>query len=169
VPFAASPLPGRLVLCAGTPEPDGFDCRHGGSASVVTVQESGDCSVESVRTGRFRFAEEAVSVRTRADLDALASRFPPEEAARTLLRVTLAGTLPGEEHAAVEEIRRDLASRLLHLDWRAQGLRREIDAAAIDAEFPAGSFPHALLSALAAREDGPAIRAAFEIMEEARP
>jgi DNA repair protein SbcD/Mre11 len=168
VQFAASPVPGRLVACAGTPEPDGFDCRHEGSAFVVTLSEAGAPAAEAVTTGGLRFVDEEIELRSIPELDALESRFSSGEAGRTLLRITLSGALPGPDLDALEEHRKSFAERLAFLDWRAEGVRRIVDSAAIDAEFPADSFPHALLSSLATTGDTTALQEAYELLQEAR-
>jgi exonuclease SbcD len=169
LPFATSPIPGGLVLCAGTPEPDGFDCRHAGSASIVSAEETGMPAVEAVRTGGFRFLDVELALRAAADLESLASRFAPAEAERTLLRLTLTGTLPADDLLALEETRRGLTERLAYLDWRASAVRRRIDARAIEEEYPPGSFPHELLSSLLAGGDGAALEIASELLQESKP
>ena len=167
-PFTARPAPDRFVACAGTPEPDGFDCSHQGSVLLVSFDNDGRCEVETLRTGHFRFVDESVEVRGEAELRALEKRFSAEEGTRTLLRLTLSGVLGREEHARLEETRRALGERLLHLDWRAGGVREQIDARSIDSEFPTGSFPHRLLSALEAAGDTEALETAYELVQEAR-
>lgn len=167
-PFTLRPAPDRFVACAGTPEPDGFDCSHQGSVHIVSVDGDGHPEVEEIRTGHFRFVDETAELRGAAELRALENRFSADEGTRTLLRLTLTGVLAREEYASLEQTRRSLGERLLHLDWRAEGVREQIDAQSIDSEFTAGSFPHRLLSALSACGDAEALATAYELVQEAR-
>jgi hypothetical protein len=54
------------------------------------------------------------------------------------------------------------------VDVRAEGLREEITPDAIDREYPAGSFPHALLTSLFQDDDQDALRIAHELLGELR-
>jgi DNA repair protein SbcD/Mre11 len=168
LPFSASPAPGKLVLCAGTPEPDGFDCRHEGSAAILCVSAEGEATVQTVASGRFRFADESPVIASDSDLAELERRLRAGDPARTLARVKPSGSLDREGLTAAEELRSRLDAALAYLDWRDEGLRRRVDRDDIDAEYPAGSFPHELLSALAAARDGEALELAWELLQEAR-
>jgi hypothetical protein len=55
---------------------------------------------------------------------------------------------------------------VLHLDWEDDGVRESLDRAAVDAAWPADSFPHRLLSSLL--DDPEALEIANEALEEAR-
>jgi hypothetical protein len=61
-----------------------------------------------------------------------------------------------------------MAGTLLHLDLRAEELREEITPDAIDREYPAGSFPHSLLTSLFHDDDQEALRIAHELLGELR-
>lgn len=155
----------ETLFSAGTPEPDGFGCDHGGSAWLLELMEGG-LRAEAVPTGRFRFRHETVELTSLADLSALAARHAGEAASRELLKVRLSGRIGKEDREALAEARRSLEGRLLHLaDWNETGVRERIDAEAIDREYPAGSFPHDLLTCL--MEDAEALDLAHELLEEA--
>jgi hypothetical protein len=159
---------GERVFFPGTPEPDGFDCPHEGGAWSLDLGEDGGISAQPVRTGAFRFVDLDLGIRTAADLESLEKRFSGPEAKSVLARVRLSGRAPRELLAEVEQARRRMAGRLLHLDLRTDGLREEITAEAIDREFAEGSFPHTLLRRLADAGDLESLEMAHGLIEEAR-
>lgn len=159
--------PGRSsrVFLPGTPEPDGYDCAHAGTAWLLRLD--GDVvAAEPLATGAHRFAHEDLAVEAAADLAALAARYDGPAAARTVLKVRLAGRIARGERAAVAEAERALRSRVLHLDWDDARLAERIDREAIDAAYAAGSFPHRLLTSLL--DDPGALEVARETLEGAR-
>ena len=168
LPFTASPAPGCLLLCAGTPEPDGFDCRHGGSVTLVTIEGEGEPEVELIPTGAYRFRDETLELTPGVDAAALVRRYGSPDAKRTLLRLELEGSLSREERAALGELRKELERSLLFCDWRDALLRDRIERSDIDDEYPAGSFPHQLLTTLADSGDAEALQTAYELLEESR-
>jgi hypothetical protein len=159
---------GERIFFPGTPEPDGFDCPHEGGAWSLDLGEDGGISAQPVRTGAFRFVDLDLGIKTAADLESLEKRFSGPDAKAVLARVRLSGRAPRELLAEVEQARRRMAGRLLHLDLRTDGLREEITAEAIDREFVEGSFPHALLRRLADAGDLEALEMARGLIEEAR-
>ena len=159
--------PGRAsrVFIPGTPEPDGYDCAHAGTAWFLRL---GDDSVEAepLETGAHRFVHETLDAVTAADLATLQARHAGAGAAREVLKVRLAGRIAREERAVLAETERTLRARVLHLDWDEAGVREAIDRGAIDAEYAAGSFPHRLLTMLL--DDPEALAIAHETLEGAR-
>ena len=166
LPFPRSPGAADRIYYPGTPEPDGFDCTHEGSAWVVELDVDGGTRAAPVRTGSLRFVEESLAIREARDLEHLESRYGGEEARRMLLRVTLAGRLPRESLGDVGSLARRMADRLLYLDLRTGALAEEITPEMIDREYPQGSFPHSLLTRLAG--DAEALALAQELLEESR-
>ncbi len=159
---------GERVFFPGTPEPDGFDCPHEGGAWSLDLGEDGGISAQPVQTGAFRFVDLDLGIRAAADLDSLEKRFSGPEAKAVLARIRLSGRAPRELLDEVEQVRRRMAGRLLHLDLRTDALREEITVEAIDKEFAEGSFPHALLRRLADAGDFEALEIAHGLLEEAR-
>ncbi len=154
------------VFCAGTPEPDGFDCRHEGSAWLLELDKDNSVSAKSVRTGALRFREESVEVSHASDLEKVARFAEDPEAARSVLRLHLRGRVAREVLASLGDLRARMAKSFLHLDLRSDELREELTREAIDRAYPAGSFPHSLLVRLAERGDQEALEAASELLAE---
>jgi DNA repair protein SbcD/Mre11 len=168
VPFPETPTSADRIFCAGTPEPDGLDSAHEGGAWILDVEETGSVAARRVRTGAYRFRDETRRIAEEADIATLAADFADEEARRTVLRLRLEGRVSREARAAVGELETRLAGSLLHLDLRTEGLRERLTPELIDAEYPAGSFPHALLTRLAASDDTDALEIAHDLLREVR-
>jgi exonuclease SbcD len=166
--FPATPGARDRIFCAGTPEPDGFDCTHEGSAWTLTLQDSGAVSARPVTTGSHRFLDEARDIGTTDDLGQIERQYTGPGSETTLLRLRLRGRAPREVIFSVGALRSRLSRSLLHLDLRTDELREEITAEAIDRDYPAGSFPHSLLTRLSREGDQEGMQIAHELMREMR-
>jgi DNA repair exonuclease SbcCD nuclease subunit len=167
LPFPERPGRGDRIFIAGTPEPDDFKCRHGGSVWLLEIAAGGQVNAGLEATGQFRFLEESAEVRSLRDLGELERRL--ERLGRgTLLRQRLAGKLPREDFPELSAAKARLAAALTYLDWHDDGVEEEISEAVIDQEFPAGSFPHRMLKSLAASGDAEALQLAYEMLLEVR-
>lgn len=158
---------GAYFCYSGTPEPDGFDCRHDGSARVTTLDQAGRAASRSLATGRLRFMEIARQVESAADLDAL-----KEELGRcgdhTLVKLSLAGFLPEEEYRARRRWFEEVRPGLLYLEEDDSALAVQLTAELIETRFPAGSFPQQLLSRLAEKDDPAALQLAYRLINEVK-
>jgi DNA repair exonuclease SbcCD nuclease subunit len=166
-PFPPAPDARERIFYPGTPEPDGFDCGHAGSAWHIELSSHG-VAATMIPTGSLRFIEETVAVKDLADFDHLLQRHSGENAARTLLRAHLTGRVPRELLLEVGRVGRLLANELLYCELRTDSLLEEITIEAIDREYPQGSFPHQLLSRLAEAGDGDGLSLAQRLLEEVR-
>ena len=169
LPFPKDPGPKDTIFIAGTPEPDGFDCTHAGSAWALELRDDGTVAAESRATGELRFMDEERDVHSRADLERLERDLTAAAPRRTLFRLRLSGRAPRETLDEIDALRARLASSLLHLDFRTDRLREEITAEAIDREYPPGSFPHTLLRELALEDDQEALQIAHDFLQGLTP
>jgi len=167
MPFPGQAGPRNKIYYPGTPEPDGFDCTHGGFALHLQVSPEGVVAAE-IPTGSLRFVEETVPIRGSDDLDHLVEKYSGETARSTLLRAELSGRVSREVLAEVGPATQRLAGGLLHCELRTAGLTEEITQESIDREYPQGSFPHQLLTRLAHAGDADALSLAQELLEEAK-
>lgn len=159
---------GDRILFPATPEPDGFDCRHGGHAWIVEIEADGAVRGESVRTGGHRFRTLTKTLSGEADLEALEAELASFSAADDLVKLTLAGRLPGELFERRGEWLAALERSVLYLEADLSDLHREIRAADIGREYTIGSFPHRLLGGLAESGDAVALQLAWDLVKEAR-
>ena len=168
LPFPRTAGARDTIFCAGTPEPDGFDCTHEGYAWILDVADDGGLKTRAVQTGLLRFVDDTREIRTAAELERMERDYSGAASRNILLRLRLAGRAPREVLSAVGAAGSRMAGTLLHLDLRAEELREEITPDAIDREYPAGSFPHSLLTSLFHDDDQEALRIAHELLGELR-
>jgi DNA repair protein SbcD/Mre11 len=168
VHFPERPGKEDRIFNAGTPEPDGMDCRHAGSAWLIELAEAGVTSAELLETGSNLFSDLEAEVRSAEDLQGLEKRLTGPGAERTLLRLCLRGRLSREGLTGLPAMQERLRMALMHLEWDDSGVGEEITPELIDVEFSAGSFPHRLLAQIAALDDAEALRMAYEMLQEAR-
>jgi exonuclease SbcD len=166
-PFPSRPGRHEKIFYPGTPEPDGFDCAHGGSAWNIRLSPQG-VAANQVPTGSLRFVDETVPVRGQDDLDQLLAKYAGEGGQSILLRAQLVGRVPREVISEVGPMGQRLKESVLHLEMRTNGLTEEVTAEAVDREYPPGSFPHRLLSRLLEAGDREALSLASELLEKAR-
>ncbi len=166
-PYPSAPGGRDRIFNPGTPEPDGFDCRHGGSAWHLNLSAEG---VEAARvpTGSLRFVEETIAVSGPEDLERMLQKYSGSSARSILLRAELAGRVSREVISDVGLFGQRLADNLLYSDLRTGGLAEEITIESIDREYPQGSFPHQLLTRLAEAGDAEALSLTQELLDETR-
>ncbi len=159
----------ELALFASTPEPDGFDCRHGGSVWVVTVEDENTSNFEAVQTGQYRFHEISRGVSGEADLKDIREKFSEFDSSKDLAKLKLEGRLKSDVYDHISETLEDLESQVLYLEYDLGDLLRQITQKDIDRIFTQESFPHRLLSTLAENEDDAlALQKAYELINEVR-
>lgn len=158
---------GAVFCFSGTPEPDGFDCRHGGSAWITTLDDDGTASSRAVSTGRFRFMEIARELKGAAGLEELQEELR-QAGGRVLVKLSLSGYLPEEAYVSRRRWFDEVRSDLLYLEEDESSLAMELSAELIDSHFPAGSFPHRLLLRLAEKDDPTALQLAYRLVNEVK-
>jgi len=157
------------ILYPATPEPDGFDCRHGGSALILELESDGTVRGESLGTGSYAFRTLSKTLQNAEDVESLRASIASSKADRDLVKLTLSGRLAGELYDTRGEWIGELEKSVLYLETDLSGLQREISAADIGREYTIGSFPHRLLGGLAeSPEDAEALQLAWELVKEAR-
>jgi len=162
-------LPDR-VFYPGTPEPDGFDCGHGGSAWILTVKDDRSVEALPLSTGKYRFLHHAASLGSAGDVENLKATFASPEGARTLCKLSLAGRLPRDLFRGVPRLEEEIRKKIfyLHSPLDTEALREEIKKEDIEREFSEDSFPYRLLGSLADEGDHEALQIAYEMILEAK-
>ena len=159
----AAPPP---VLIPGTPEPDGFDCRHGGTAWMIEVDEDKQIHLQALSTGTYSFIRKEHTLESASDLQTLLKELRSIEQARTLLRLTLRGRLEADQ---LSKLRRHLAETeqsffYTHID--DSELLESINEQNVESEFTEGSFPYRLLKQLIVKKDFEALQTAYALLKE---
>jgi len=160
---------GERILFPATPEPDGFDCRHGGHAWIVEVSETGAISGDSVSTGAFQFRKVERAVHSEADIEGLKSEFEGLSPGQDLVRLRIHGRVPADLFEGRQDLIATLQEQVLYLENDSSGLLKELRIDDIEREFTEGSFPFRLLSGLVGEDDDyEALQMAWDLVREAR-
>jgi len=157
----------EVFLYSGTPEPDGFDCRHRGTVWITELGDNGSHSSRLVETGKFRFREIEREIRNSGDFENLQKELA-EEGSETLVKLKLCGTLPESEYNERRAFYDRLGEMLLYLEKDDSELTVEITPEVIDSKYPSGSFPHKFLRRLAEKGNPEALQAAYRLIEGVR-
>jgi exonuclease SbcD len=156
----------RLFI-PGTPEPDGFDCSHEGSALLL---EAAGAKVRARRldTGTFRFRQETLELAEGEESGAAFARFRAPVYANTLLRLALRGLLGAEALAGAREEVRRLQQAVAWLEIDDTELTERITPERVEAEFARGSFSWLVLRRLLEEDDPEALQQAYALIREVR-
>ncbi|NLM52356.1 MAG: DNA repair exonuclease [Firmicutes bacterium] len=157
----------RPFAYCGTPEPDGFDCRHEGSAWLVQVDEGGNVTGKAVTTGIYRFLDLEKNISSGEEMEEILQALS-EDGGHTLVRLKLQGILAREDFAKRIYWRDQLQEKLFYLEWDDTLLQMEITEKTIAEIFPEGSFPYLLLERLAKRKDRKALQLAYTLLQEVK-
>ncbi len=163
---------GGQIYYAGTPEPDGMDCRHGGSCWVIEVDEGGRLSADLHHPGTYRFEDRREKVEDGAALQRLIDEY--EGRRHTVLRLKVEGWIPREDHdhyirSGENRLYRGISDSVAHLlNLDLSDLHPQIDQEVIDREFSRGSFPHRLMQEVADHGDRRALQLAYELIREVK-
>lgn len=155
-----------LVLIPGTPEADGFDCRHGGTAWMIDVDEKRQIRIESLSTGTYRFVQEEHNLESADDIQRLEKRLGAEKMERTLLRLKLSGRISAQQLVELRQVLREAEKSMFFAQIDDSLLLERISEQTVEAEFTEGSFPYRLLKNLIAVEDFEALQTAYSLLQE---
>jgi len=157
-----------FIFNPGTPEPDGFDCRHEGHAFFITVNEDKEIKAEVLNTGPYRFVRRIETLENEHDLKNLASSLTNNNNSRLVLNLIVSGHLdPGQYDGWKSNIPK-LRESVLELRLDDSKLMQRVTAEQIRQEFPEGSFPQRLLSQLNEENDEQALQMAYQLIQEAK-
>lgn len=156
------------MLFAGTPEPDGFDCRHEGSVSIVEMESGSRVQPVLVASGTYRFAHEEAEVNSPEEVAGLVKKYS-KGYKNCLLKLRATGRLRRDDYPLIEEVRKSVADSVFHLQSFISEVREEITRNDIDSEFTEGSLPHRLLTNLCKNDkDWEALQLAYQMVQESR-
>jgi DNA repair exonuclease SbcCD nuclease subunit len=163
IPYPQKPGSSDRIFYPGTPEPDGFDCDHAGSAWLLDVDENKRVSSRLIQTGMYRFVHQEIEIRKAADLKRLSQSFTTPSSINVLLKLKVRGSLPGDDYHRLAEAKDEIRKKILHLIFDDE-VTEEITIERINQEFTEGSFPHRLLRALA--QEPEALQLAHQLITE---
>ncbi len=169
VPYPENEDTRTSIIVPGSPEPDGFDCRHEGAAWIIEIKSDKEISAQRFRAGTYRFLHVSREVRSAAEIEECTGELlDSTKSHQTLLKIKLTGSLPKSDFFLTRQAAEKLAAAYMHLEMDDDGLTREITMEEIRNEFRDGSFPSILLSRLAENGDKEALQTAYELIQESR-
>ena len=148
LPWPENPDKNSRILIPGTPEPDGFDCKHEGSAFIIDMESSSNMKVQKVSTGKYRFFIDQVVLNDDKAIASMKQKYTGDEYSNMVLRLILKGRLRKEELESVEESIKLINNGVLLLQIVKDELHESITPELINSEFTENSFPHQLLLSL---------------------
>ncbi|MEJ2633937.1 MAG: DNA repair exonuclease [Calditrichia bacterium] len=153
------------IFFPATPEPDGFDCAHPGYAWIIELDSGKEIKYESVKTGEFRFVTLEETVIHEQSIEKIVEKFKESDSGKTLLKLKLSGRIPGELFENIGKLIPRLGKMVLYLEADTSRLLRKISPEDIDREFTQDSFPHRLLTSLAAEGRNPlSLQIAYDLI-----
>jgi len=154
------------IYFPSTPEPDGFDCKHPGSALLISVDDRKQVRHQRIPTGHYQFHTVERSLRSAGDVrdfEKSCAGFTE----RDFLKLVLSGRLPSDAQGELREFLDRLKDKVIHLEIDRLELHRAITLDDIDNEYTQDSFPHRLLRDLAKDEpDELALQMAYDLLRE---
>lgn len=159
-------IPGDRLFVPGTPEPDGFDCRHNGTAWILQFDDNSQLlDAEALETGFFRFLRVREEIRNLQEIVQIKDRYKDP---KLLLDLFLHGSLPNEAYLTFLPILDELRENLFYLRCDSSGLMEDITPELINRSFSEGSFPHLLLHRLLQENDREAVQEAYGMLTEGK-
>lgn len=171
LPWPENPDKNSRILIPGTPEPDGFDCKHEGSAFIVDMESSSNMKVQKVSTGKYRFFIDQVVLNDDKAIASMKQKYTGDEYSNVVLRLILKGRLRKEELEGVEESIELINNDVLLLQIVKDELHESITPELINSEFTENSFPHQLLLSLLEEKKEisfKSLQKAYDIIREIR-
>jgi len=171
LPWPENPDKNSRILIPGTPEPDGFDCNHQGSAFIIDLESSSDMKVQKVSTGKYRFSINQASLYDDNDITSMKQKYTGDEFNNVVLRLILKGRLRKEELDRVEESIGLINNNVLLLQTVKDELQESITSDLINSKFTENSFPHQLLFSLLEEKEeisSKSLQKAYDLIREVR-
>lgn len=154
------------IFNPGTPEPDGLDCKHRGSAWVIEVESDKSTLAERIITGKYRFIDKLYEVKSLDDLKNIETELLADTPEKLIARINLIGSVDENIYSSRLDTYKILECKLGHIIIEDENLSLKITSERIDKEFTKGSFPYQLLRGLI--EDEHALQKAYDFIKEAQ-
>lgn len=153
------------VFNPGTPEPDGFSCKHEGHAFLHTFEDNKERTTEIINTGTYRFEQLSERLSSAKDVQDLMGRFSEDSWQQSVVELTASGKLEEDAFEAWQESRPQIRDAVLELRLDDTDVRRKVTPEQIRQEFSEGSFPEQLLSSFSEAEEEE-LQIAYELIKE---
>ncbi|SIQ00986.1 metallophosphoesterase family protein [Halanaerobium kushneri] len=141
-------LSGYKIFNNGTPEPDGMDCSHPGSAWYIELNKKKEVEASRIKTGNYHFSDQEAELNSLNDLKNLIDKIIDSEAKTKILRLRLKGELPRDDFAEKDKQLARLRENCFYVKIDQNDLTIKINQELITEEFAENSFPFQLLKEL---------------------
>lgn len=168
IKYPQGPETSGTLFIPGTPEPDGFDCSHGGTVWLLEIDERKQVHSRVLDTGSFKFETHTHEVNSEADIEALRRKFISDSNSRLLVKLKLRGMLQRDLYSAAVRFVDELKQSIFYVKEDISDLSEEITLSMLKEEFTEGSFPFQLLSSLIEDEDRSAVQTAYRLIQDMR-
>jgi len=156
----------KKIYNAGTPEPDGFDCKHNGFVWYIEMNNKEKIKAELIETGKYNFLEIEKKIQTEDDLNDLYEEIKNNKPKNKLVRINLTGRI----EQSVHNIKNDYYNKIENITAYARinddDLNLKITEEKIKEEFPEGSFPYQFLNELIGEDK--TLEIAYELIQEVK-
>lgn len=157
----------RKVFNAGTPEPDGLDCSHGGQAWLININKDKVIQGKQVETGIYRFYDLDFEIESMDSLEKLKNELLLGDISKKIVRLNLSGRIEKDLMRELESLYQVIQSKILHLTINEDNLKMKISKEDIEREYTKNSFPHQILNSLMV-EDEEALQLAYDLIRGCR-
>jgi DNA repair exonuclease SbcCD nuclease subunit len=157
---------GERVFNPGTPEPDGLDCKHHGSAWIITIDDNKEIEAHIVDVGGYHFIDQEFKLIKRDDIDRMYHELVNDCPEKTIARLHIRGSVEEDVYVYRQEIYRKLDEDLAYFQYDDDELGIKITREMIHKEFLDNSFPQKLLMSLS--EDEEAMQMAYELIKRSK-
>lgn len=154
----------QKIFNNGTPEPDGMDCSHYGSAWFIEIDQEKQIEAEQVRTGIYHFADLEKELCSHSELEDIIAEILDSEPQKKILRLKLKGELPRDDFEDKDKYLAELRDNCFYTKIDQSALNIKIDRDLIAAEFAENSFPYQLLNEL--EDNNQALHLAYKMLKE---
>lgn len=153
----------RKIYNAGTPEPDGLDCRHSGNAWIITINEEKQVQAKQIETGLYRFYDLDKEISSTQCLEKLKSEILSEDDSKRIVRLNLTGRIERAMLNELQTIYQEIQDKIICLMVDESNLKPKISNEDIEKEYTKDSFPYQILSKLM-DEDEEALQLAYDLI-----
>ncbi len=167
--YPENPTEKDKIFIPGTPEPDGFDCKHKGNAFLIKIEKPSEKVIKKIDTGKYRFVINSVLLQDEGSIEKMEAEYSKVEYKNTILRLILEGRLKKEELIKAKKAVKSIEEKALYLQTISEELNEEIGQGLINSEFTQDSFPHQLLISLLNSNENAASQAlqkAYDLIRE---
>jgi DNA repair exonuclease SbcCD nuclease subunit len=154
---------GHRIYNPGTPEPDGLDCRHGGCAWIIDIDESKNINAREITTGKYRFIDAKKEVREDEELDRIKNDILNNSPESKVFRLVLSGRVTSDIYNSRQKFYNELGEKLACFIIDDSELGMKITINDIEKEFTKDSFPHRILAELS--DDDDVLQVAYELIK----